>query len=97
MFQIAGVHHRTVRNLPDGTFDLNEVGAKYHDPANDDDHEAWTALVCIENTHNKAGGKAVPIGWIKEVSRMILFKYKQYNYNSITDNVINALTIQSKF
>ena len=28
---------------------------------------------------------------------MILFKYKQYNYNSITDNVINALTIQSKF
>ena len=66
-FKIAGVHHRTVRNLPDGTFDLNEARSKLHDPANDDDHEAWSALVCIENTHNKAGGKAVPIEWINKV------------------------------
>ena len=68
ILKIAGVHHRSVRNLPDGTFDLNEVRTKIHDPANDDDHEAWTALVCIENTHNKAGGKTIPLEWITQVA-----------------------------
>ena len=67
ILKIAGVHHRSVRNLPDGTFDLNEVRTKLHDPTNDDDHEAWTSLVCIENTHNKAGGKTVPLEWIMQV------------------------------
>ena len=65
--KVAGVHHRTVRNFPDGTFDLNEVRAKRHDPDTNDPHEAWTALVCIENTHNKCGGKVLPVNWIKEV------------------------------
>ena len=70
ILKIAGVHHRSVRNLPDGTFDLNEVRTKIHDPANDDDHEAWTALVCIENTHNKAGGKTIPLEWITQVEQV---------------------------
>ena len=67
LFKVAGVHHRTVKNFPDGTFDLNEVRSKWHDPYYDDDHEAWTALVCIENTHNKCGGIVLPQNWIKEV------------------------------
>ena len=65
--QIAGVHPRTVRNLPDGTFDLKEVRSKRHDPYDNDPHEAWTSLICIENTQNKCGGKVLPLEWIKEV------------------------------
>ena len=55
-----------MQNFPDGTFDLNEVRSKCS-KYDDDDHEAWTALVCIENTHNKCGGIVLPQSWIKEV------------------------------
>ena len=39
----------------------------------DDPHEAWTALMCIENTHNKCGGKVLPVEWIREVLFIKIF------------------------
>lgn len=28
-----------------------------------------TSLVCVENTHNMAGGRVLPLGWLDEVRR----------------------------
>ena len=42
----------------------------------DDPHEAWTALMCIENTHNKCGGKVLPVEWIREVLFIKIFLHE---------------------
>ena len=84
-FQFGGVHPRTIKNLPNGTFDIDELKSKIRD---EDQHFPRTRLVraqrsisksrkkltnlqllqvCIENTHNYLGGRALPVGFIKEV------------------------------
>lgn len=64
MPQIGGIHHRTVKNLPDGTFSLEEL----HKLSKGNDLQ-WPVLtlVCVENTHNMMGGKALPIQWMDDV------------------------------
>ncbi|XP_032900157.1 probable low-specificity L-threonine aldolase 2 isoform X3 [Amblyraja radiata] len=63
--QIAGVHSRVVKNLPDGTFDLNELESNirhdYPDP-----HVTRTSLICLENTHNVKGGRVLPLPFLQE-------------------------------
>ncbi|XP_049852975.1 uncharacterized protein LOC126334613 isoform X2 [Schistocerca gregaria] len=61
---IAGVQVTTVKNKPDGTFDLDEMQMKIR---NEDIHEPVTALICIENTHNLCGGKVLPMEWLDEL------------------------------
>ncbi|XP_048466634.1 threonine aldolase 1 isoform X1 [Rhincodon typus] len=72
--QIAGIHSRVVRNLPDGTFDLNEVESKIqqHFP---DSHYPRTRVICLENTHNEAGGRVLPLSFLQEV-RTLADQYK---------------------
>ncbi|TRY80568.1 hypothetical protein TCAL_04559 [Tigriopus californicus] len=65
--QFGGVHSRALTNLPDGTFSTEELKAKIRP---DDPHEPQTALICIENTHNKCGGKVVPLTWIRDVGQI---------------------------
>lgn len=62
--QLGGVHPRTLRNLPDGTFSLDELKKFVR---KDDVHLPVTELVCIENTHNVAGGRALPLQWLDEL------------------------------
>lgn len=62
--QFGGVSPRTIKNLPDGTFDLNAVNAAIRE---DDIHEPSTKLICIENTHNACGGKVLPISFMKDL------------------------------
>ena len=62
--QFGGVSPRTIKNLPDGTFDLNAVKLAIRD---DDIHEPSTKLICIENTHNACGGKVLPISFMKDL------------------------------
>ncbi|XP_045125328.1 probable low-specificity L-threonine aldolase 2 [Portunus trituberculatus] len=62
--QLGGVHPRTVRNLPDGTFDLHDLRRVVR---SDNEHFPVSALVCVENTHNVAGGKVVPLDWMDEL------------------------------
>lgn len=62
--QVGNVHHRTIKNLPDGTFSLLELKALVR---GDDPHWPITSLVCIENTQNMMGGKALPLRWLDEV------------------------------
>ncbi|XP_042198239.1 threonine aldolase 1 isoform X1 [Callorhinchus milii] len=71
--QIAGVHSRTLRNLPDGTFDLNELESKIHNDYTDP-HCTRTRLICLENTHNVQGGRVLPLSFLQEV-RSLADKY----------------------
>nr|XP_021495813.1 probable low-specificity L-threonine aldolase 2 [Meriones unguiculatus] len=64
--QIAGVHSHPLPDLPQGTLDLNELeraltrgfGSAYHPVCE---------LVCLENTHNIAGGRVLPIDYLRQV------------------------------
>lgn len=65
VLQIGGVQINTVKNKSDGTFCLKEMMTKYRDGSNL--HNPTTSLICVENTHNYCGGKALPMSWVKEV------------------------------
>ncbi|MEZ4612896.1 MAG: GntG family PLP-dependent aldolase [Caldilineaceae bacterium] len=52
---VGGVQPRTVRNRPDGTQDLDEMAAAIR---GDNEHYPITALIAVENTHNRCGGRA---------------------------------------
>lgn len=58
---VGGVHPHTVRNQPDGTLDLNDVAAaiRVYDP-----HNPITRLLCLENTQNFCGGRALPVDYM---------------------------------
>lgn len=62
--QLGGVHPRTLRNLPDGTFSLEELRQLVR---GDNPHWPVTSLVCVENTHNMVGGRVLPLGWLDEL------------------------------
>ncbi len=63
---LGGVHPHTVRNQPDGTLDLNDVAAaiRAHDP-----HNPITRLICLENTQNFCGGRALPVEYMDAVGQ----------------------------
>ena len=67
--QLGGIHPRTVRNLPDGTLDLDDVKSKIS--LSGDPHRAMTRLICVENTHNATGGKAVPVDHMDKLAAII--------------------------
>ncbi|XP_051015251.1 uncharacterized protein LOC127200830 [Acomys russatus] len=64
--QIAGVHSHPLPDLPHGTLDLNELeralirgfGSSYHPVCE---------LVCLENTHSSAGGRVLPVDYLRQV------------------------------
>nr|XP_026695261.1 probable low-specificity L-threonine aldolase 2 isoform X1 [Ciona intestinalis] len=60
--QLAGVHPKTIRNLPDGTFQLSELQAKYQTSA--DVHFASTSLICVENPIE---GKVLPLNFMVQL------------------------------
>ncbi|KAL0892696.1 hypothetical protein ABMA27_014414 [Loxostege sticticalis] len=62
---LGNVMLTTLPNNPDGTFSLAALEARVR---GSDIHEPITSLVCIENTHNVCGGKAVPLKWIDELA-----------------------------
>jgi len=72
--QVAGVHSRQVRNLDDGTLDLDELISKIRkDPS--DPHYPITKIVCLENTHNVMGGRVIRPEYMEKVHQLAL-KYK---------------------
>ncbi|GAB0197568.1 probable low-specificity L-threonine aldolase 2 [Grus japonensis] len=64
--QVAGVHSQALPDLPDGTFDLDQLeltireahGSRYH---------PRPELICLENTHSSAGGRALPLTYLQQV------------------------------
>ncbi|KAL0983999.1 hypothetical protein UPYG_G00135710 [Umbra pygmaea] len=67
--QLAGVHSTTVTNLPDGTFDLDQLESKIRH-GYPDAHYPRSRLVCVENTHNIQGGRVLPLHFLQEVKSL---------------------------
>eukprot|EP00004_Rigifila_ramosa_P028660 TRINITY_DN9796_c0_g1_i1.p1 TRINITY_DN9796_c0_g1~~TRINITY_DN9796_c0_g1_i1.p1 ORF type:complete len:358 (-),score=98.58 TRINITY_DN9796_c0_g1_i1:74-1069(-) len=61
---LGGVAMRVLPNQPDGTIRLADLQHALR-PANV--HYATTALVCLENTHNRCGGRVLPMSYVSAV------------------------------
>lgn len=61
---VGGISPRPIRNLPDGTFDLDELEAAIRE---DRDGFPPTGLICVENTHNRCGGAVLPLEHLEGV------------------------------
>lgn len=61
---VGGVSPRSIRNLPDATFDLDELNAAIRE-----DRAGFppTGLICVENTHVRCGGAVLPLEHLREV------------------------------
>ncbi|MEE6528369.1 hypothetical protein FKM82_030591 [Ascaphus truei] len=64
--KIAGVLARPVRTRRDGCLDLQDLESKIQH-GYPDAHFAETRLICLENTHNRMGGRALPLSYLREV------------------------------
>jgi len=56
--RVAHVQTHALKNLPNGGLDLAEVEAAVRQP---NIHTPRNPLLCLENTHNRCGGEALPI------------------------------------
>ena len=65
--QIGGVAYHTLPNEEDGTMCLESVKRAIRD---DDIHETYTALICIENTHNACGGRVLPFSYLIDLKKI---------------------------
>ncbi len=65
--RIAGLVTRTLTNLPDGTIDPAELEAAIRPQTI---HSPGTRLLCLENTHNRCGGAAIPAATLRELCRI---------------------------
>lgn len=64
---LGGVHSYLLTNQPDGTLELN---AMCHAIRGDDPHFPVSKLILLENTHNRCGGVALPLGYQEEVRKI---------------------------
>ena len=64
---LGGLHSRQIRNLPDGSFDLDEVRDSIR-PA--DAHFPISRLISLENTHNRCAGRSQSVEFIERVSNL---------------------------
>jgi threonine aldolase len=89
--QFGGISPRPIKNLLDGTFDLDTVKLSIRD---DDIHEPATKLICIENTHNACGGKVVLTSFMEQLKTLA----DSYNIPIHLDGarIWNALTASGK-
>ncbi|KAG7159425.1 low-specificity L-threonine aldolase 2-like 1 [Homarus americanus] len=67
MRTVGSIHHRSIKNLPDGTFSLQELRSLVR---GDDPHWPVTTLICVENAHNMMGGKALPLQWMDDLGTL---------------------------
>jgi len=57
-----------VQTDPDGMLDLHEIQINISDGS--DEHSAPSALLCIENTHNRCGGSVLSLEQVEQLSRL---------------------------
>lgn len=58
---LGGVHPRPVTNQADGTLNLEQVEAAIR---GENEHFPITRLIAVENTHNRCGGRALPLSYM---------------------------------
>lgn len=54
-----------MKTFADGSLDLDEIKRKIRNSK--DAHQSHSVLLCVENTHNRCGGRIVPQEWILKV------------------------------
>lgn len=64
---VGGAHPRPLPNRPDGTIDIADIEGAIR---SDDPHFPVTRLVCLESSHNRCGGVAVPLAHVDAVGRL---------------------------
>ncbi|CAG0930756.1 threonine aldolase [Thermoflexales bacterium] len=64
---LGGIAQFQIPNNPDGTLPLDRVEAAIR---GDDQHEARTKLIALENTHNRCGGTVLPLSYLKQVREL---------------------------
>jgi threonine aldolase len=64
---LGGVQPRTLRNQPDGTLDLGDIAASIR---GENEHFPITRLVCVENTHNRCGGRPLSVEYMDAVGEL---------------------------
>lgn len=68
---LAGVHQRVVRNLPDGSLDLEQLQEQIlKGEAAKDFHFPRQRLVVVENTHNRMGGQALGVEYMDSLAAL---------------------------
>lgn len=65
---LGGIHPRVLKNRPDGTLDLAEIQAAIRDPNNP--HFPRTRLIAVENTHNRCGGAALTVEYMRALGTL---------------------------
>jgi len=65
---LGGIHSRVVENSDDGTMPLDKIEEKIR--AKLDDHFPITRLICLENTHNRCGGRVLKAEYIDSVGAL---------------------------
>jgi len=68
MAALGGIHPRVLRNQADGTLDLDEVVDAIRDPGNL--HFPKSKLITLENTHNRCGGAALTVEYMRGVGKL---------------------------
>jgi threonine aldolase len=63
---VVGASILTLRDRPDGTFDLDELRAAFRDPS--DPHQPITGLVVIENTHSQSMARPLTVDYTRAVA-----------------------------
>ncbi|MCB0091163.1 MAG: aminotransferase class I/II-fold pyridoxal phosphate-dependent enzyme, partial [Caldilineaceae bacterium] len=58
---LGGISFHTVPNQPDGTLDLAQAAQAIRP---DNEHFPITTLLCLENTQNSCGGRALPVAYM---------------------------------
>ncbi|GFN78448.1 low specificity l-threonine aldolase [Plakobranchus ocellatus] len=66
--QFGGVQSRLVTNEPDGTMNIQKIMEKIR-PRNDE-HQPWTRAICLENTHNRCGGKVISLDYMRQMREL---------------------------
>jgi threonine aldolase len=61
---LGGIHPHTLPNLPNGTLALDRITGAVR---GDNVHFPRTGLICLENTHNRCCGSALPLEYHREV------------------------------
>ena len=61
---VGGIHPHVIPSQADGTLNLQEIEAVI---SPDDEHYPRTRLISLENTHNRQGGRVLPLDYIHQV------------------------------
>lgn len=64
---LGGIQAYQIPNQPDGSLDLDDIKDAIR---GDDPHYPTSTLIALENTHNRCGGNALPVEYVRRVGQV---------------------------